>query len=311
MKTLWPTIPLAAALILTGCAQSSEQAADSADDSSTISVVAAFYPLAYAAEQVGGDAVTVTSLTPPGAEPHDLELSATQVASIAEADAVIYIPGFQPAVDEAIAQQAPDRAIDALEGLTVLEGHSHDEHGDEKHSEEEAVPDPHVWLNPVNMTVIGDALATRFNEISADPSFAANASTFAGAMTALDQEYRAALETCDIRTMVVSHEAFGYLANAYDLDQVGISGLTPESEPSPARLAEVADVVQRNGVTTIYYETLVDPKVAQTLADETGVTTAVLDPIEGLADGSSDTYTSIMQANLATLVSGQGCTTAP
>ena len=126
-------------------------------------------------------------------------------------------------------------------------------------------------------------------------------------MATLTSEFKAGLAACRTNTMVVSHDAFGYLANAFGLNQVGISGLSPEAEPSPARIKDVADIVAKEGVTTIYYETLVDPKVAQTLADETGATAAKLDPLEGLTDGSSGDYASIMRENLATLITGQGC----
>ena len=292
-------LTLSAALLLAGCASSGSTGA--AADDGRPSVVAAFYPLAYAAEQVGGDAVSVTSLTPPGAEPHDIELSAAQVADIASADVVLYIRGFQPAVDEAVDQQAADRAIDVSEGLTLLAGEDGDGAG--------GSTDPHVWLDPSNMAVIGDAVSARIVELdpAAEPRVSARATAFAEAMQALDTEFRDGLQNCRSTDLVVSHEAFAYLAAAYGLTQVGISGISPEAEPSPARMREVADLVRADNITTIYYETLVDPKVAQTIADETGATTAVLDPLEGLAPGSEGDYVTIMRENLAALIAGQGC----
>lgn len=277
------------ALLLVACSSSSDGTSAPADDRP--SVVAAFYPLQYAAESVGGDAVTVTSLTPPGVEPHDLELSAQQVAQIADADVVLYVKGFQPAVDEAVAQQAADRAIDVSAALPLL------------------AADPHVWLAPRNMATIGSTVAERLATLdpAAASTFTENATALTEAMTALDTDFRTGLAQCRSTDLVVSHEAFGYLADAYGLTQVGISGLSPEAEPSPARMKEVADLVTAEGVTTIYYETLVDPKVAETIAAETGATAAVLDPLEGLAEGSTGDYASIMQQNLATLVTGQGC----
>jgi zinc transport system substrate-binding protein len=282
-------------------------------------VVAAFYPLQFAAESVARDIADVSVLTPPGVEPHDLELSPAQVAQIAEADLVLYVKGFQPAVDEAIEQQAADRALDVSSGLTLLAGEdahaddgadAHADEGADAHADEHGGSDPHVWLDPTNMAAIGTAIGARLAEIAPDDAAAitANADDLALQMTQLDDDFTAALATCTSRDLVVSHEAFGYLADAYGLTQVGISGLSPEAEPSPARLREVADLVQAEGITTIYYETLVDPRVAQTLADETGARTAVLDPLEGLAEGSSDDYTSVMLRNLETLVVGQGCT---
>lgn len=289
-------ITLTAALALSACgggASTSPTATQAAD--SRPRVVAAFAPLAEVARATGGDAVNVTELTPPGVEPHDLELSATQVADISAADLVLYVKGFQPAVDEAVAQHAADRAIDVSEGLTLRT--------------DGGAQDPHVWLDPRNMATIADGVAARLtssiDDADAQAAIAANSEAFDASMQSLDADFRKGLASCRTKTMVVSHDAFGYLADAYGLTQIGIAGLSPEAEPSPARLAEVADIVRSNGVKTVYSETLVDPKVAQTLADEAGVATAVLDPIEGIPAGSS--YDSIMRANLAALVEGQGC----
>lgn len=316
--TALPLTIAAGALLLSACGGTSTAGdGPSAADDGAASVVTAFYPLEYAARQVGGDAVTVTSLTPPGVEPHDLELTAAQVAEIASAELVLYIKGFQPAVDEAIAQQAADRAIDVTSGLTLLAGEAHSEeevaaHSEEEaaHSDEEGASDPHVWLDPANMAAIGTLIGERIAELSPDAAATVegNSAAFAQAMNDLDAQFAEGLAQCASRDLVVSHEAFGYLAAAYDLTQVGISGLSPEAEPSPARMREVADLVRANGVSTIYYETLVDPKVAQTIADETGAKTAVLDPLEGLVEGSTADYSSVMADNLATLIAGQSCT---
>lgn len=297
MRTNRQTSTLAAALLgatvlLTSACGSGTAATSASDRPGTTSVVAAFYPLAFAAEQVGGDHVEVTSLTPPGVEPHDLELSAAQVAQIAAADVVLYIRGFQPAVDEAIDQQAADRAIDVAAGLDQLPA------------------DVHVWLDPKNMAAIGAGIAARLTQL--DPSTAtdisAHSAALASSMAALDDAFATGLADCASRDLVVSHQAFGYLADAYDLTQIGISGLAPEAEPSPARLREVVDQVSSDGIATIYYEPLIGPKIAQTVADETGANVAVLDPLEGLAANTTGDYVSVMTENLATLVAGQGCT---
>ena len=276
-----------AAASLAGCrTPSASPAADGKP-----SVVAAFYPLQYAAQAVGKDTVAVTSLTPAGVEPHDLELTASQVAEISQADLVLYVKGFQPAVDEAIAQQASDRAIDVSANLPLVGN------------------DPHVWLDPRNMATIGTTIADRLATIEPDSAAAVakNATDLSGAMSALTEEYTTGLAQCRSRDLVTSHEAFGYLAKAFDLTQIGVSGLSPDAEPSPARMKEVADLVKSKGITTIYYETLVDPKVAQTIADETGAKAAKLDPLEGLAPNSTGDYASVMRDNLATLKTGQGC----
>lgn len=291
----WPALVLAAAIpLLAACAPASMAAFDQAESGPR--VVAAFYPLQYAAEQIGGSDVSVTNLTQPGVEPHDLELSAQQVGEIADADLVLYVKGFQPAVDEAIAQQAPDRAIDvgALVTRLTLDG----------------AADPHVWLDPSNMSTIGVSIAERMATISPEnaAAFAKNSAALTAEMSTLSADYSSALANCRTRTMVVSHDAFGYLAKAFGLTQVGISGLSPDAEPSPARLREVADLVKTQKVSTIYYETLLDPKVAKTIADETGASAQKLDPLEGLQPGATGNYASVMIENLATLTKGQGCT---
>lgn len=305
--------------VLAACASTaSEQSASDAPASSSSTpapaavkpkVVAAFYPLQYAAQSVGGDLVNVTNLTQPGVEPHDLELSAQQVAEIAEADLVLYIKGFQPAVDEAIEQQAAGRAIDVSAGLALLAAHEEEAgHADEE-GHEHGMQDPHVWLNPMNMALIGTAIKDRLSDIDSAnaAAYMSNSEALRTSMATLDQKFSSELGSCTITTMVVSHEAFAYLAEAYGFTQVGISGLSPEAEPSPARIKDVANIVTQDGVTTVYYETLVDPKVAQTLADETGAKTAVLDPLEGLQPDSDGDYISVMESNLATLKTGQAC----
>ncbi len=356
---LMPILALGGATVLlaacgggsTGAPPTSDTAAASPTGSTStesasaepLKVVAAFYPLQYAAEQVGGAAVEVTNLTPPGAEPHDLELTPQDVVLIGEADLVLYIPGFQPALDEAIAQEAADRSLDVTTAIPdMLKGHDHDhgdeghdhgdeghsdeeghDHGDEGHSDEEGDDhgdeghdhgdenglDPHVWLNPLNMGIIGGEIAERLAEIAPDSteSFVSGATALETAMQSLNTEWTSGTAECANRLLVVSHEAFGYLAAQYDFEQIGISGLSPDAEPSPAKVAEVVKIVEREGVTTIYFETLVDPKIAEVVASETGARTAVLDPLEGLAEGASGDYVSIMQANLASVQAGNGC----
>jgi zinc transport system substrate-binding protein len=295
-------------VVLTACGDGSGTGAatDPSASRTPVKVVTAFYPLQYAAEQVGGDNVTVANLTPPGVEPHDLELTPAQVAEIQGADLVLYVPGFQPAVDEAISAQAADKAVDVTKGMNLLPAN------DEQASEgagDSALRDPHVWLDPANMTTIGATVAQSL--VSEDPAdqqqFDQRQTQFASSMTELSKQLRDGLSSCTVKDMVVSHEAFAYLANVGGLTQVGISGLSPDAEPSPARLAQVAELVKAGGVKTIYYETLVDPKVAKTLAAETGATAAVLDPLEGLPPGTSGDYVSIMQSNLDALRKGQIC----
>lgn len=281
-----------------------------AGDDGTVQVLASFYPLQYVAQEVGGARVTVSALTPPGAEPHDVELSPAQVAAAAAADLVVYQSGFQPAVDDAVAQAGPRHVVDAAE-VTGLASDDEDGHDDEVADDDGHAHDgldPHVWLDPSRMPAVVDAVADALGEVDPDGAtqYATNAAALAQRFTELDEEYAAGLATCERRVVVVSHEAFGHLAHRYELEQVGISGVDPETEPSPARLREVGDLVRERGVTTIFFETLVSPKVAQTLAADLGVDTAVLDPIEGLTDETQD-YFSIAAANLEALRVALSC----
>lgn len=313
LSTLAPAAATAAAAVLVLSACSSGGSGGSGD-SGGVQVLASFYPLQYVAEQVGGDLVSVESLTPPGAEPHDLELSPAQVDQVGRADLVVYLSQFQAAVDDAVEANPPGHVVDAAQD-TELHASEHtedgEEHADDEHGEDEhdhGSLDPHFWLDPSRLPAVADDVAAQLGELDPDHAdeFEANARTFAQAMTDLDDEYAAGLATCESRTIVTTHEAFSYLADRYDLEQVGISGIDPEGEPSPARLAEVGDVVRDEGVTTIFFETLASPKVAETLADELGVQTAVLDPLEGLTDDTQD-YVSVAKTNLETLRTALSC----
>lgn len=290
-------IVAAAAVLLAGCT-----AGGTTDDADgQVSAVVSHYPVQFLVERVGGDLVSVESLTAPGAEPHDLELSPQQVGAVQQAAAVFYIEGFQPAIDDAV-PEAGGTVVNVAEGLPLREA-QHEE-GDE-HGEEGL--DPHVWLDPVLMEqmagTVTDSLA------AADPdnerAYRENAKTLVDDLAALDDEWEQGTQDCAIRTMVVSHEAFGYLADRYGFQQKGIAGLSPETEPSGQALAELARFVEDNGVTTVYTETLADPAVAETVAAEAGAQTAVLDPLEGPpADGD---YLSAMRSNLETVAAGQSC----
>jgi zinc transport system substrate-binding protein len=307
MKPWEPLVVIAALGALASC--SSGDGIDASGDSDRLSVVVAAYPLQFAAERVGGDAVSVTNLTPAGAEPHDLELTPQQVAAVQDADLVVYIGGFQPAVDEAVAQEAGERGLDVGSGLTTLP--PSDDEIAEAREEGEPVPasDPHIWLDPTLMASMAASIEQRLSELSSGSTedFEANLEALQAELADLDTDWEQSTATCQSRDLVVSHEAFGYLVARYDFTQVGLSGLDPEAEPSPSRLAEVADFVRANDVSTIYFETLVDPAVAETIAAETGAATAPLDPLEGVEAGSDDDYLSVMQANLAEVVQGQRC----
>ena len=250
-------------------------------------VVAGFYPLAYAAQEIGAGRVEVTNLTPPGAEPHDLEVSPQDVAAIRDADLVLLLGhGFQPQLEDAAGNG--DNVLRLLDtpGLALRSD-----------------DDPHVWLDPLRYARI----VTRIGAALGEP---AAAERLVARLRRLDREYRRGLSHCARHELVTSHEAFGYLADRYGLEQIAITGLSPEAEPDPGRLQHVVDLIRARGVTTIFFEPLVSPRIADTIARETGAKTAVLDPIEGLTDGElahGDDYFSLMRRNLAALRDGLGC----
>ena len=314
----------ATALALSACSSTAPSSTSGAKDG-TLTVMASFYPLQYLAEKIGGEHVTVTSLTPAGAEPHDLELSPKTVDALSSADAVIYLAGFQSAVDEAIEQQAPKTVIDVSPAVQLVEAgvdanhpsEEEDEGTDEAQSSEadghedhhhDMSADPHFWLDPVRManaaTLVGDKLAEA-NPANAE-MYKTNAKALKDELTSLGNDLVSKTSTCQIKTFVTAHTAFGYLADRTGLTQVGISGLDPDSSPSPARLAEISQIAKDQGVTTIFTEALIDPKIAQTLADDLGITTAVLDPIESQTGPSKD-YSGVMNDNINALTKALNC----
>ncbi|TMR20900.1 zinc ABC transporter substrate-binding protein [Nonomuraea turkmeniaca] len=304
---------LAGAALLTvaacgsGTAETTGSAATPASEAKP-EVVAAFYPLQWLTEQVGGADVQLTTLTAPGVEPHDLELGIKQVSDIQNAALTVYIKGVQPAVDDAV---AADKSFDAATAVTTLPAGEHAEEeeghaGEEEHGHEEIAYDPHIWLDPSRLATVASKLGERLAAADAAhaQAYKDRAARTAAALGTLDQEFTKGLSTCKTKTLVTAHEAFGYLADRYKLKQVGIT-LDPETEPSPARLSEVAKIAKAEGVSTIFTESLVSPKVAEVLASQVGAKTAVLDPLESKPSGD---YLSAMRDNLKTLQTALGCT---
>jgi zinc transport system substrate-binding protein len=290
-RLLLPLLSTPGALLagggLTGCAAFSDDPAGG----DGVQVAAAFYPLQYVAERVTGDLATAENLTQPGAEPHDMELTIGQTAAVAEADLVVHESGFEPAVDAAVEQNATGEVLDAA---TVV-----DLEGD----------DPHFWLDPARMAALGDEVAGRLAEIDPDHAddYAANADDLRADLEALDSAYRSGLADCERTTVVVSHDAFGYLAK-YGLDMEPIAGLSPEAEPTPRDLARLQELIRTEGITTVFAERLAPRQLTETLAADLGIVTAVLDPLEGLDDETADEdYLSLMEQNLAALQKANDC----
>jgi zinc transport system substrate-binding protein len=252
---------------------------------SDATIVAAFYPLAFAAEQVAGPDADVVNLTPPGAEPHDLELSPRDVGRVRDAALAVYAgDGFQPAVQQAVEGRSGP-SVDVLAHAGAV--------GD----------DPHVWLDPARFASVAREIASALGTPAAADDLVAR-------LDALDDEYRRGIARCARREVVTSHAAFGYLAARYGLVQVPLVGLQPEAEPGPREVERLVDEVRATGATTVFSEPLASPALADTVAREAGVATAVLDPLEGLtadeADGGAD-YFSVMEKNLEVLRTALGC----
>jgi zinc transport system substrate-binding protein len=287
---MWTVVGVLVALVLAteGCG--------GATRSSDKTVVAAFYPVAWAAQSIGGTRVHVVNLTPPGAEPHDIELTPRDVEQIDDAGLVLYLgSGFQPAVEKAVESRSGS-SIDLLAGQKLFAGAEGAGAGAEK-------LDPHVWLDPVRFAAMVRAIGREFGREQA-------AAKLATRLRALDREIAHGLSSCSRRDIVTSHAAFGYLARRYGLEQIALTGLSPETEPSPKALESLVQEVERSRATTVFFETLVSPRLAETVAREAGVKTAVLDPLEGLTPDEAeagDDYFSIMRANLHTLQKALGC----
>ena len=274
MRSLVGLVCVLGAIALVGCGGGAEGEGGPA-------VVAAFYPLAWAAEEIAGDRYRVVDLTPPGAEPHDVELSPRDVEAIRDAELVVYAgDGFQPAVEDAVADRI---------------GPSLDVSGGER--------DPHLWLDPVRFAEVATALGDALDRPEA-------ARRLARRIDVLHRDFEAGLASCERRTLVASHAAFGHLAGRYGLTARSLAGGAPEAEPGPRDLERLVDDVRASGVTTVFTEPLVSDRLAETVAREAGVEVATLDPVEGLGEdrlAAGEDYVSVMRDNLDALRKALGC----
>jgi len=275
------------------------------DGSDRIQVVAAVYPIEEAAARVGGDLVSVETLTPPGVEPHDLELTPGDLETIGEADLILYLGGgFQPAVEDAIAAAATGVSVDVLAAVGARTPLLDDPEG-------ELEDDPHVWLSPPRYLELVAAVEEALSDLAPSDAgtFRARSGTWSEQLTTLANDFEM-LRACERDLLVTGHEAFGYLAADHGLRQVGIAGVSPEAEPGPARLAEIRQLVEVEGVTTVFAEELLPSDAAETIASETGAHVSVLHTIETRTEEQRDAgigYEELMRENLAALEEGLGC----
>ena len=305
---------LVSAAMLTGCTRAAAPnpaaKAEAMESKKMLKVMASFYPMYDFAAKIGGDKAEVITLVPSGTEPHDWEPAATDIRNLEEADLFIYSgAGMEHWVDDVLASLDNKDliSVEASEGVALRDGHRHS-HEDEGavEPEEEGQYDPHVWLSPLNAEKEMENIKNAY--IKADPDnrdyYEANYELYASRFADLNQKFKDTLSSLPNKDIVVSHEAFGYLCDAYGLNQVVLEGLSPDSEPSPARMAEIIDFVRANHVRVIFFEELVSPKVAETIAKETGSSVQVLNPLEGLSDEELESgadYFSMMEENLKRL----------
>ena len=310
----------------------------------TLTVSTSFYPIQYLAEAIGGKLVKVSTVTPSNVEPHDFELSGKETAELGKADLIAYVPGFQPSLDKAVkevgsgptvvdlskpanlvhhegVEEEHEHGEEATDGASATASaaataqaseEGHDEHKDEhSHAEGEeghdSDLDPHFWLDPDRMIKVAETLEASFAQI--DPAYAndykAGLDKLKTALTNLDNQYKQGLSTCQHKTFITSHAAFGYMAERYGLTQASISGIDPEAEPSPAEMANIKSVVEKTGVKTIFTEELVSDTPAKAIAAETGAETSVLSPLESKPERGD--YSDAMSSNLERLKSALVC----
>ena len=311
----------------------------------TLTVSTSFYPIQYLAEAIGGKLVKVSTVTPANVEPHDFELSGKATAELGKADLIAYVPGFQPSLDKAVKEVGSGPTVVDLskpanlvhhEGVEEEHEHEHgeeasdgasatasaaataqaseaehDEHGHDEQAEggegHDGDLDPHFWLDPDRMIKVAETLEASFAQI--DPAnandYKAGLDKLKTALTGVDNQYKQGFTSCQHKTFITSHAAFGYMAERYGLTQASISGIDPETEPSPAEMANIKSVVEKTGVKTIFTEELVSDAPAKAIAAETGAETSVLSPLESKPERGD--YTDAMTTNLDRLKSAMVC----
>ena len=273
-------LALMLALLLPSC---------SGESGNRLTVVASFYALAFAAEEVGGEGAEVIDLTPPGSEAHDVELSFKDRTSLESADLVLYLGdiGFQPQIEPAVR----DATGEVVVATGMIEG-----------------DDPHVWLDPVAFADTVERVADGFARVDSGNAneYRARANDLRGRLEALDERFRITLADCQSRTMLVTHDAFGYLADRYDLEEVGLAGISPEGEPTSDSLVQAETLVQEGKVHAVLYEeTDEGRRIAETVAQDLGIPTLPLATLESRPPQGD--YLTVMESNLQSLVEGLGC----
>lgn len=294
-----------------------------AEEGAGLRVSATFYPLAHFAQQVSGPDAVVIQVAPAGVEPHDFEPTPKDVSSLLSSDILIVNGAGVDAWAEELEREFTEKGgsfllmEEALDLLPAEEEDDHEEseeegHGEEEDDHEHGPLDPHVWLDPSlasrQVDLIAQTLSAR-DPANAD-AYARRANDYRAELETLDRRFAEGLKECEDRTVVVAHDAFRYLGRRYGLEMVAIAGMSPDEEPSPKQVAQLVEIAREKGVTTVFFETLASPKLAETLAGEIDARTAVLNPLEGLTPdeaAAGKTYLSVMEENLSALRTALRC----
>lgn len=294
--------------MLAGC--STKKQNEEIKDSNKKTVYTSFYPIYDFTKKIAGDKLNVINIVPVGSEPHDYELTVNDRKKLEKSDAIIYNgAGMEEWVDDLKDAMKKSNAlfVDTSEGIKVEKGHGEDEHDkSDKHSHEHEF-DPHIWLSPVNAKKQLENIKNAIVKMDSENKdyYESNYKKYSEEFDKLDKEYKEELKPFKDKSIVVSHEAFGYICKAYGIKQLGIEGLSPESEPSPSKMSEIVDFVKKNNIKVIFFEELVSPKVAEAIAKEASVKVEMLNPLEGLSDEdikAGKDYISVMRDNLKSIV---------
>ncbi|MFC5651586.1 metal ABC transporter substrate-binding protein [Paenibacillus solisilvae] len=283
-------------VFLSGCGSSGSKLIEGKTN-----VVTSFYPIYFLAKEIGGEQVNVINMIPAGVEPHDWSPKSRDLDTVSDAQLFLYNgAGLEGWVNDFLQGLPKDSKLltsEASDGISLIAGKS----------EAEKSVDPHTWVSPKSMRIMAKNIAGSLVKVDPDhkAEYEANYAELDKKLSALDAQYAQKLSPLPHKDIVTSHQAFGYLARDYGLQQVAIMGLSPDAEPKAQDLLRISKFVEDNGVKYIFFEELVTDELARTLAREANAQTMVLNPLEGLTpeqEQKGEDYFSLMEANLQNLV---------
>lgn len=291
MKRIVSIIVLISLLFLIGCNKN----IGTEEGNDNIVVYTSFYPLYFLVDEIGKDKINLQTIVPNGIEPHDYELTIQQIEEISHSDLLIYNgAGMEDWLDKLLETIEKDKVvlINASQEVDLII--------------EENTPDPHLWLDPMNMVKVGERIKDVLIELDRDNQkfYEENYLSLSQKLQNLDEKYEKSLRNKNRDTILVSHKAFSYLANRYDLEQISVTGINPNEEPSPKTIANLIEISKEKNIKYIFLETLANPKTVETIAKEANLEILTLNPLEGLTEEEQKEekdYISIMEDNLMNL----------